>query len=95
MSEPPRSRSDPSRSAVPRPRRSAALRPPVPNRPRVDTNSPEYKRAARNYTRTLVALPILIVTSWYLFDRLALGNQQKVLLDPSATPASSVGEKRG
>ncbi|KAI1264856.1 hypothetical protein F5Y18DRAFT_69098 [Xylariaceae sp. FL1019] len=42
-----------------------------------NTNSKAYKQAARRWTSTMVALPILIVTSYYLFDRLALGNEQK------------------
>ncbi|OAA73416.1 hypothetical protein ISF_00317 [Cordyceps fumosorosea ARSEF 2679] len=38
-----------------------------------------YKSAARRWTSTMIALPILLVTSYYLFDRLALGHAQKVL----------------
>ncbi|KAJ3474423.1 hypothetical protein NLG97_g9854 [Lecanicillium saksenae] len=38
-----------------------------------------YKSAARRWTSTIIALPILLVTSYYLFDRLALGNAQKEL----------------
>ncbi|KAI0160601.1 hypothetical protein GGR57DRAFT_519478 [Xylariaceae sp. FL1272] len=59
----------------------APIRNPIQQRnaPRVpaDTNSKAYKQAARRWTSTMVALPILIVTSYYLFDRLALGNEQK------------------
>ncbi|KAL7944898.1 hypothetical protein V8C42DRAFT_324037 [Trichoderma barbatum] len=43
----------------------------------------EYKKrynvAARKWVSTIIALPILLVTSYYLFDRLALGNQPKSL----------------
>ncbi|CAK7264624.1 hypothetical protein SEPCBS57363_001170 [Sporothrix epigloea] len=38
----------------------------------VDT--PEYKKATRQWTSLIVAMPILLVTSYYLFDRLALGH---------------------
>ncbi|KAI1474521.1 hypothetical protein K445DRAFT_316210 [Daldinia sp. EC12] len=55
--------------AQPLPRPAA----PIPNR--VNPSSPEYKRAARKYTQLMVALPILLVTSWYLFDRLVLGHE--------------------
>ncbi|KAK3690323.1 hypothetical protein B0T22DRAFT_481500 [Podospora appendiculata] len=53
-------------------------RSPKPEEPNpVDISSPEFKRASRKYTSVMVALPILFVTSYYLFDRLALGNPQK------------------
>ncbi|KAM0262101.1 hypothetical protein ACHAQJ_001842 [Trichoderma viride] len=43
----------------------------------------EYKKrynvAARKWVSTIIALPILLVTSYYLFDRLALGKQPKSL----------------
>lgn len=35
----------------------------------VDPSSPEYKRASRKWVSTMIALPILIVTSYFLFDR--------------------------
>ncbi|KAJ9133732.1 hypothetical protein NKR23_g10592 [Pleurostoma richardsiae] len=38
------------------------------------------------YTSVMIALPILIVTSYYLFDRLALGNPQKSLWAPDSPP---------
>ncbi|CAK7266529.1 hypothetical protein SEPCBS119000_002075 [Sporothrix epigloea] len=38
----------------------------------VDT--PEYKKATRQWTSLIVAMPILLVTSYFLFDRLALGH---------------------
>ncbi|EGX91876.1 hypothetical protein CCM_06034 [Cordyceps militaris CM01] len=38
-----------------------------------------YNGAARRWTLTMIALPILLVTSYYLFDRLALGHPVKVL----------------
>ncbi|KAK4445523.1 hypothetical protein QBC34DRAFT_428893 [Podospora aff. communis PSN243] len=51
---------------------------PPPPKP-VDVKSPEYKQAARKWTSLMVALPILVVSSYYLFDRLALGNEPKGL----------------
>ncbi|TFB02810.1 hypothetical protein CCMA1212_005233 [Trichoderma ghanense] len=43
----------------------------------------EYKRrydgAARRWVSTIIALPILFVTSYYLFDRLVLGKKPKSL----------------
>ncbi|KAJ4292878.1 hypothetical protein N0V88_005538 [Collariella sp. IMI 366227] len=35
----------------------------------VDTSSKEYKRQARKVTSVIVALPIAIVTSYFLYDR--------------------------
>ncbi|KAI3340760.1 hypothetical protein F4824DRAFT_400037 [Ustulina deusta] len=46
---------------------------------RVDTSSATYKLAASKYTRVMIAMPILLVTSYYLFDRLALGHEAKTL----------------
>jgi len=47
--------------------------------PRIDPSSPLYKKTAAKYVRFMVAMPILVVTSYYLFDRLALGHEQKHL----------------
>ncbi|KAM3513483.1 hypothetical protein MY11210_002871 [Beauveria gryllotalpidicola] len=44
-----------------------------------DEYKTRYKSAARRWTTTVIALPILLVTSYYLFDRLALGHARKVL----------------
>lgn len=41
-------------------------------KPRVDPSSPEYKRAARRWVSGMVAMPILIVTSYFLFNRCKL-----------------------
>ncbi|KAK4227299.1 hypothetical protein QBC38DRAFT_443848 [Podospora fimiseda] len=38
-----------------------------------DTSSKEYKQAERKWISVIVALPILFVTSYFLFERLALG----------------------
>ncbi|KAK3319722.1 hypothetical protein B0T19DRAFT_270731 [Cercophora scortea] len=62
----------------------------------VDIKSPEFKRASRQYTSVMVALPILFVTSYYLFDRLVLGTPQKDLdslfKPPPAAPDAKVSE---
>lgn len=41
----------------------------------VDRNSPEYKKAGRSWLGLMVGLPFFIVTSYILFERLALGKQ--------------------
>ncbi|KAK3182507.1 hypothetical protein K4F52_006147 [Lecanicillium sp. MT-2017a] len=38
-----------------------------------------YKSAARRWVSSVVALPILLVTSYYLFDRLVMGHEKKEL----------------
>ncbi|KAI2627869.1 hypothetical protein GGS26DRAFT_122019 [Hypomontagnella submonticulosa] len=69
---------------IPRPQ-PAAQRTHLPPRPaapiskRADPSSPEYRRAARKYTQLMVAMPILLVTSWFLFDRLVMGQEAKSL----------------
>lgn len=43
---------------------------PEADRPRkTDPSSPEYKQASRRYVSVMVALPIFLVTSYFLFDR--------------------------
>jgi hypothetical protein len=39
---------------------------------------PRYKPASRRVTAIIVALPILLVTSWMLFERQFMGVEQKV-----------------
>ncbi|KAI5458214.1 hypothetical protein BGZ63DRAFT_407506 [Mariannaea sp. PMI_226] len=41
-----------------------------------------YNTAARKWVSGIIALPIFFVTSYYLFDRLALGNEQKTMPRP-------------
>ncbi|ROV99779.1 hypothetical protein VSDG_03147 [Cytospora chrysosperma] len=48
-------------------------------KPKIDPSSPEYKQAARQWVSTMIALPILIVTSYFLFERLASGNKKPSL----------------
>ncbi|KZL70301.1 hypothetical protein CT0861_10963, partial [Colletotrichum tofieldiae] len=58
-------------------------------RTKLNPNSKEYRKAygtaARKWTSAMVAMPILLVTSYYLFDRLALGNKPKVMPDLEGT----------
>lgn len=70
----------------PRPATAAlpeSLRAPRP-RP-VDPSSPAYKAASRKYVRTMIAMPILLVTSWVLFDRLARGAEVKTFKRPPSS----------
>ncbi|KAK7994514.1 hypothetical protein PG991_016102 [Apiospora marii] len=86
----PRHPSDPRPGGASAPLRPATaalpenLRAPRP-RP-VDPSSPAYKAASRKYVRTMIAMPILLVTSWVLFDRLARGAEVKTF---KHSPSSS------
>lgn len=51
----------------------------MPQRKLVDPSSPEYRKAAGKYMRFMIAMPIFLVTSWALFNRLVLGDQAKQL----------------
>ena len=44
-----------------------------------DINSPAYKQTARKYVNFMIAMPILLVTSYVLFDRLVMGTPVKTL----------------
>ncbi|OTA94982.1 hypothetical protein M434DRAFT_29356 [Hypoxylon sp. CO27-5] len=71
-----------SQVARPQPTAQRAHVPPrtaVPQSNRINPSSPEYKRAARKYTQLMVAMPILLVTSYLLFDRIVLGHEAKSL----------------
>ncbi|ETS82025.1 hypothetical protein PFICI_07027 [Pestalotiopsis fici W106-1] len=65
-----------------------SLRAPIPKR--IDPSSPAYKAASRKYIGFMVAMPILLVTSYVLFDRLALGHEAKSLHKETETPAKDV-----
>ncbi|ROW04879.1 hypothetical protein VMCG_04927 [Cytospora schulzeri] len=59
--------------------------------PRIDPSSPEYKEAARKWVSTMIALPILIVTTYFLFDRLVAGNNpslERFRSKPRTVPAA-------
>ncbi|RKF53436.1 hypothetical protein OnM2_105008 [Erysiphe neolycopersici] len=52
---------------------------------------PNYKSTKRKVTMAIVALPIVFVTSWVLFERLWLGKERKELVPPGM---SKVKEKK-
>ncbi|KAK4166823.1 hypothetical protein QBC43DRAFT_205111 [Cladorrhinum sp. PSN259] len=58
----------------------------------VDTSSKKYKQAERQWVSVIVALPILFVTSYFLFDRLALGHVPPSL--PGTAPKTTESEPR-
>ncbi|KAK8133174.1 hypothetical protein PG999_001347 [Apiospora kogelbergensis] len=70
---------------APAPTLPASLRAPRP-RP-VDPSSPAYKAASRKYVSTMIAMPILLVTSWVLFDRLARGAEVKTFKNHTPPPS--------
>ena len=41
-----------------------------------------YNTVARKVTLAIVALPVLLVTSWVLWDRLVMGKEKKELIRP-------------
>ncbi|KAI0881336.1 uncharacterized protein GGS22DRAFT_192425 [Annulohypoxylon maeteangense] len=47
-----------------RPRAVPPPRPTIPQRKPIDPSNPTYKKAAGNYMRFMIAMPILLVTSW-------------------------------
>ncbi|KAN0071549.1 hypothetical protein V8E54_010145 [Elaphomyces granulatus] len=56
----------------------------------------EYKIAARKWTSTIVALPILLYTSWVLYERVCGGqSRSKHLDDRSRFSAPRQDENRG
>ncbi|KAF3065785.1 hypothetical protein GL218_09423 [Daldinia childiae] len=88
----------PKRAAGPQPTAQRAQPPPRPILPtptRVNPSSPEYKRAARKYTQLMVAMPILLVTSWFLFDRLVLGHEPKTLPKRTTLDAIITEQNKG
>ncbi|KLU88697.1 hypothetical protein MAPG_07682 [Magnaporthiopsis poae ATCC 64411] len=59
------------------PRNPTAAPEELPKPPaKVDTGSKEYKRATWSYTGAVVGVPLLLVTSYFLYDRLILGNER-------------------
>ncbi|KAK1703741.1 hypothetical protein BDP67DRAFT_584428 [Colletotrichum lupini] len=66
-------------------------------RPKLNPNSKEYRKAygtaARKWTATMVAMPILLVTSYFLFDRLALGHEAKVMPDFEGAKKAAEAQK--
>uniref|UniRef100_A0A0B7JRT4 Uncharacterized protein n=1 Tax=Bionectria ochroleuca TaxID=29856 RepID=A0A0B7JRT4_BIOOC len=53
----------------------------------------QYNSLAWRWTTGIIAMPILLVTSYYLFDRLALGHEQKTVPNLDS-PRSNDNEKK-
>ncbi|KAI0011896.1 hypothetical protein F4779DRAFT_142512 [Xylariaceae sp. FL0662B] len=70
-----------------------SLQSPAPKR--VDPSSPAYKRAARRHLSFVIATPILLVTSYVLFERLVLGKPAKTFDRAPIVAASSTEKKEG
>ncbi|KAH8764554.1 hypothetical protein BGZ57DRAFT_953355 [Hyaloscypha finlandica] len=71
-------------------------------RPNASQGSPlpkNYKSVANKVTMAIVAMPIAIVTSWVLYERLVLGEDRKHLVKPGMamveTPAPAEGKGDG
>ncbi|PMD50998.1 uncharacterized protein K444DRAFT_620180 [Hyaloscypha bicolor E] len=71
-------------------------------RPNASQGSPlpkNYKSVANKVTMAIVAMPIAIVTSWVLYERLVLGEDRKHLVKPGMamveTPAPAEGKGEG
>lgn len=62
-------------------------------RPLHNVSSPSYEVVKGRYTRFMIAMPILLVTSYYLYDRLALGSERKRLDQPSSLFELGEGEE--
>ncbi|KAL2216752.1 hypothetical protein M432DRAFT_79419 [Thermoascus aurantiacus ATCC 26904] len=59
-------------------------RPRQPPRPVDIRQTPEYRAAARRWTSVMVGLPILIYTSYVLYERAYGGKRPKRLIEPEA-----------
>lgn len=55
----------------------------------VNVNGPEYKSAARKWTAVMVALPILAVTSYYLYDRRTFSLPDDLFIPPQTNSSVS------
>ncbi|KAJ9409436.1 hypothetical protein DTO045G8_2791 [Paecilomyces variotii] len=67
--------------------------PRLPTSPEDIRKTPQYKAAARRWTSTIVALPILIYSSYILYERSTGKQQQKHL--SKKTPSSSTTAPAG
>ncbi|KAL1976727.1 hypothetical protein VTN31DRAFT_3009 [Thermomyces dupontii] len=56
--------------------------PSIPRRPVDIRQTPEYKRAARRWIATIVALPVLFFSSWELYQRVYGGKQKRRVVRP-------------
>ncbi|KAK4032921.1 hypothetical protein C8A01DRAFT_20076 [Parachaetomium inaequale] len=82
----PRPFASPTPRPQPRPHLGSQA-PPEPRKP-VDTSSKEYKQAASKYVRFVVALPILLVTSYFLYQRHTVEAQLKLRIITADSPPS-------
>ncbi|PSS15257.1 hypothetical protein M430DRAFT_29245 [Amorphotheca resinae ATCC 22711] len=97
ISQPPPTPSNPSSSAAaaaaPAARKQPLLINDFPIRAKMRGRSPaqipetplpsNYKSVANKVTMVIVAMPILLVTSWVLYERLVLGEERKLLVQPT------------
>ncbi|KAK4096059.1 hypothetical protein N658DRAFT_490240 [Parathielavia hyrcaniae] len=70
----------------PPPHAPARPRASIPAQKPIDTSSKEYKQAASRYVRFVVAFPFLVVTSYFLYERLA--PELKIRQLPPSSPAA-------
>lgn len=61
----------------------------------VNVNGPEYKSAARKWTAVMVALPILAVTSYYLYDRRTFSLPDDLFITPQTNSLCQVALGNG
>jgi hypothetical protein len=55
----------------------------------------QYNSAARRYTAILVSLPLVLVSSWWLYERLVLGKEQKAFpITPLGSGDGDLGDHR-
>ncbi|GAD98490.1 conserved hypothetical protein [Paecilomyces variotii No. 5] len=69
-----------------------AAPPRLPTSPEDIRKTPQYKAAARRWTSTIVALPILIYSSYILYERSTGKQQQKHLSRENASSSSAAPE---
>ncbi|KAJ5980391.1 hypothetical protein N7481_007689 [Penicillium waksmanii] len=64
-------------------------RPVLPKNPQELRKTKEYKAAARRWTSSIVALPIVMYTSWILYERIYGDKAPKKLVNSSTSSSSS------
>lgn len=65
----------------------------LPKRPEDIRQTKEYKIAARKWISTIVALPILFVTSYMLYERTYGNKKQRHLMKPADPQTRSANER--
>ncbi|KAJ5376774.1 hypothetical protein N7509_013660 [Penicillium cosmopolitanum] len=61
----------------------------LPKNPQELRKTKEYKAAARRWTSSIVALPIVMYTSWILYERIYGDKAPKKLANASTSSSSS------